>query len=126
MAGYTTAGMPSNQPVLASQGRGFGFGNRGRIGIGSPGFHRPTKTPQEKALAAEAHKARIQKSLFDNLGKQIMPKSPSLILIDLVGYSVKTDYIESTDDDYEEFYEEKGFYPTYLHKCEVTVSFFCA
>ena len=41
----------------------------------------------------------------------------------MAGYNVCINPAEATDQDYEDFNEAEGYYPNWLHKCEIKVNF---
>lgn len=60
--------------------------------------------------------------LYENIGKNIIPRSASLVLVDIVGAgNLEVVSWDAEYDDYEEYNRNEGHYPVMLHKCEIQV-----
>ena len=70
--------------------------------------------------------ARTQEAATKSLGKHVVPKPPSVLVLETLGRK-ELRSVEADDDDYEEYKEKHGDYPEWLYKFETEVGFvfFC-
>ncbi len=133
MAGYSShfvkegeapkAPLPSSsytRPAYSSTGRNFGRPPRRG---GAPRGSRGASTGGVTKRPTPPMSGPAQKNALLNLGKSILPRPATVIVQELLkttglGYQKA----EATDQDYEDFNDEHGYYPNYLHKMDLKVS----
>jgi hypothetical protein len=59
--------------------------------------------------------------LYANIGRHVYPKSPSMVLSEILGFKIDYKECNVRDEDYDAFYNDKGKDPYNLHRFEIKV-----
>jgi hypothetical protein len=112
LAGYES--YARRPPPAATRGKGYQRGTGFQKGTvrGGSSSRTPSKFRTEE---------QIQKQVYANIGKHLMPKNAFNNVTDIIGHVTSFNFVKATDQDYEDFNEANGYYPGFLHKSQAKV-----